>query len=69
MSKGTLLTNNWLLGAVAVAILIGIALISSLQGHMAIELAGLEVSVAPHEDGGLRLALMRTGDGSGLLPL
>ncbi|MEZ5947624.1 MAG: hypothetical protein R3C13_04150 [Hyphomonas sp.] len=68
MSKGTLLTNNWLLGAVAVAILIGIALVASLQGHMAVELAGLELSVAPHEDGGLRVALARAG-GSGLLPL
>ena len=65
MSKGTLLTNNWLILGVTLAIVAAIIAVSILQGHMAFELAGLELSFTPHEDGGLRLAVVRTADALG----
>ena len=69
MSKGTFLTNNWLIFAitlVAVAAMVGFSLI---QGHMAFQMAGLELSFTPHEDGGLRLAVIRTADALGAAAL
>jgi hypothetical protein len=39
MSKGTLLYNNWLLGGVAVMIVLAIVAIASLQGGMAPKMA------------------------------
>ncbi|MBU1286822.1 MAG: hypothetical protein KJ871_03760 [Alphaproteobacteria bacterium] len=53
MSKGTLLYNNWLLGGVAVLIVLAIAATASLHGGMAVEMGGLQMTLAPHEDGGL----------------
>lgn len=69
MSKGTLLTNNWLILGITLAILVAIVAVSVLQGHMAVELGGLELSFTPHEEGGLRLAVVRADHLSGLLPL
>ena len=69
MSKGTLLTNNWLMPGIMLLVFATILTVYSLQGHMAIELGGLELSVAPHEDGGVRLAVVRADHVSGLLPL
>ena len=69
MSKGTLLTNNWLMLGIVLLVFATILTVSILQGHMAIELGGLELSVAPHEDGGVRLAVVRADHVSGLLPL
>ena len=59
MRKGTLLTNNWLLGAVSLAILLAVLLVSTLQGSMALEFGGLQMTFAPHEDGGVRLSIAR----------
>ncbi|MCA8899351.1 MAG: hypothetical protein H6847_03525 [Hyphomonas sp.] len=69
MSKGTLLTNNWLMPGIMLLVFATILTVYILQGHMAIELGGLELSVAPHEDGGVRLAVVRADHVSGLLPL
>lgn len=69
MSKGTLLTNNWLILAITLAILTAILAVSVLQGHMAVELGGLELSFTPHEEGGVRLAVVRADHLSNLLPL
>ena len=69
MSKGTFLTNNWLILGITLAILVAIVAVSVLQGHMAVELAGLELSFTPHEEGGVRLAVIRADHFSGLLPL
>ena len=59
MSKGTLLYNNWLLGGVAVLIVLAIVAIASLQGGMALEMGGLEMTLAPQENGGLQLSFVR----------
>ena len=59
MSKGTLLYNNWLLGGVAVMIVLAIVVIASLQGGMALEMGGLEMTLAPQENGGLQLSFVR----------
>ena len=69
MSKGTFLTNNWLILAITLATLVMIIAVSVLQGHMAIELGGLELSMTPHEEGGVRLAVIRADHLSGLLAL
>lgn len=69
MSKGTSLTNNWLILGITLATLVAIVAVSVLQGHMAVELGGLELSFSPHEDGGVRLAVVRADHLSGLLPL
>ena len=69
MSKGTLLTNNWLILAITLAVLVAIVAASVLQGHMAVELGGLELSFTPHEDGGVRLAVIRADHMSGVLAL
>ena len=66
MSKGTFLTNNWLIFGVTLAILVAMVAFAVMQGHMAFELAGLELSFTPHEDGGLRLAVARTGGLEGI---
>jgi hypothetical protein len=59
MSKGTLLYNNWLLGGVATLILLAIVAIASLHGGMALEMGGLDMTLAPHENGGLQLSFVR----------
>ena len=69
MSKGTLLTNNWLIFGIVLVVVAAIVAMSILQGHLAVELAGLELSFTPHEDGGLRLAVMRTADTLGAISL
>lgn len=69
MSKGTFLTNNWLIFGILLGILAAIAAVSVMQGHIAIELGGLELSCTPHEEGGLRLAVVRADHLSGFLPL
>ena len=62
MSKGTFLTNNWLIFAITLIVVAAMVGISLMQGHMAFQMAGLELSFTPHEDGGLRLAVIRTAD-------
>ncbi|MBD3769226.1 MAG: hypothetical protein IE925_03700 [Rhodobacterales bacterium] len=69
MSKGTFLTNNWLIFAITLVIVAAMVVISVVQGHMAFEMAGLELSFTPHEDGGLRLAVIRTADALGATTL
>lgn len=59
MSKGNLLYNNWLLGGVATLILLAIVAIASLHGGMAVKLGGLEMILAPQENGGLQLSFAR----------
>jgi len=59
MSKGNLLYNNWLLGGVATLILLAIVAMASLHGGMAVEMGGLEMTLAPHENGGLQLSFVR----------
>jgi hypothetical protein len=65
MSKGINLTSNWLIFGITLVIVAAMVGISILQGHMAFELAGLELSFTPHEEGGLRLAVIRTADALG----
>ncbi|MDX1291713.1 MAG: hypothetical protein R3265_02785 [Hyphomonas sp.] len=60
MRKGTLLTNNWLLGGVSVLILVTIIFVSSLQGQAALEFGGLQMTFAPHEEGGVRISIARS---------
>lgn len=60
MRKGTLLTNNWLLGGVSVLILVTIIIVSSLQGQAALEFGGLQMTFAPHEEGGVRISIARS---------
>ncbi len=62
MSKGTFLTNNWLIFAITLVLVAAMVGISLMQGHIAFHMAGLELSFTPHEDGGLRLAVIRTAD-------
>lgn len=62
MSKGTFLTNNWLIFAVTLIVVVAMVGFSLMQGHVAFQMAGLELSFTPHEDGGLRLAVIRTAD-------
>ncbi|MEZ6000201.1 hypothetical protein [Hyphomonas sp.] len=62
MSKGTFLTNNWLIFAITLIVVTAMVGFSLIQGHMAFQMAGLELSFTPHEDGGLRLAVIRTAD-------
>ena len=69
MSKGTFLTNNWLIFAVTLIVVVAMVGFSLMQGHMAFQMAGLELSFTPHEDGGLRLAVIRTADALGATSL
>lgn len=69
MRKGTLLTNNWLLGAVSLLLLLIIVAAASLQGSMALEFGGLQMTFSPHEDGGVRLSIARSLDASGFVAL
>jgi hypothetical protein len=69
MSKGTYLTSNWLIFAITLVIVAAMVGFSMMQGHMAFEMAGLELSFTPHEDGGLRLAVIRTADALGATSL
>ena len=57
MRKGTLLTNNWLLGGISILILMMVLFLSSLQGQTALEFGGLQMTFAPHEEGGVRLSI------------
>ncbi|MCA8890551.1 MAG: hypothetical protein KDA56_01715 [Hyphomonas sp.] len=69
MSKGTYLTSNWLILAITLVTVAAMVGFSMMQGHMAFEMAGLELSFTPHEDGGLRLAVIRTADALGATAL
>ncbi|MAU68237.1 hypothetical protein [Hyphomonas sp.] len=69
MSKGTYLTSNWLIFAITLVIVAAMVGFSMMQGHLAFEMAGLELSFTPHEDGGLRLAVIRTADALGATSL
>ena len=46
MSKGTFLTNNWLIFAVTLIVVVAMVGFSLMQGHMAFQMAGLELSFA-----------------------
>ncbi|MAB10149.1 MAG: hypothetical protein CME96_04690 [Hyphomonas sp.] len=69
MSKGTYLTSNWLIFAITLVIVAAMVGFSMMQGHQAFEMAGLELSFTPHEDGRLRLAVIRTADALGATSL
>ena len=69
MSKGTYLTSNWLIFAITLVIVAAMVGFSMMQGHLAFEMAGLELSFTPHEDGGLCLAVIRTADALGATSL
>ncbi len=69
MSKGTFLTNNWLIFAITLIVVTAMVGFSLMQGQMAFQMAGLELSFPPHEDGGLRLAVIRTADALGATSL
>ena len=60
MRKGTLLTNNWLLGGISFLILMMTLFVSSLHGDTALEFGGLQMTFAPHEEGGVRLSIARS---------
>ncbi|KCZ92375.1 hypothetical protein [Hyphomonas johnsonii] len=59
MSKGSLIYNNWLLGGIAALLLIAAAIVATYQGGMAVEMGGLQMTLAPHENGGIQLSMMR----------
>ena len=69
MRKGTLLTNNWLLGGLSILILMMVLFLSSLQGQTALEFGGLQMTFAPHEEGGVRLSIARSLGQSGIAAL
>lgn len=55
MKQGHIVHNNWILGGLAVLILAATALLSSLSGNISVELAGVEMSLERHENGGVRV--------------
>jgi|Cruoilmetagenom7_1024161.scaffolds.fasta_scaffold490382_1 hypothetical protein len=57
MTKGTFFRSNWFAGGITVTILLIVALLSSLQGGLAIEFGGLEMTLAAM-DGALNLSLV-----------
>ncbi len=59
MRKGTLLTNTWLIGGISLLLLATAAFVSIQQGQTALAFGGLEMTFAPHEDGGVRLSVGR----------
>jgi hypothetical protein len=61
MTKGTLFQSQWILGGIAILLIAAIALIASLNGGLAIEFAGLEMTFAQAADGTLKLSLIQAG--------
>jgi hypothetical protein len=59
MTKGTLLRNNRLLGALALLALAGIAFAAHTHGGVSMELGELLLSVQPHTEGGLVVSFVR----------
>ena len=55
MKQGYIVHNNWLLGGLAVAILAAIVILTTVAGSASFELAGVSMSLEPHENGGLRV--------------
>jgi hypothetical protein len=59
MTKGTLLRNNRILGALALTVLIAAIGLAQLQGGLSMELGDLLLSVRPHQEGGLLVSFVR----------
>ncbi|PKP80245.1 MAG: hypothetical protein CVT79_15400 [Alphaproteobacteria bacterium HGW-Alphaproteobacteria-18] len=55
MKQGHIVHNNWLLGGLAVAILAATVILSTLAGDVSLEVAGVSMSLQPHENGGVRV--------------
>lgn len=59
MTKGTLLRNNRVLGALALTVLLAAIALSQIQGGLSLELGDLLLSVQPHQEGGLLVSFVR----------
>lgn len=57
MTKGSIFRNSWFIGGLAVTILLIIAFVASLQGGLAVEFGGLEMTLATI-DGAFSLSLV-----------
>lgn len=60
MQQGTFFTNTWLIGAFALLTISAVFMIACLNGGMSIEFGDLQMCFMPHEEGGLRLSLIRS---------
>lgn len=59
MTKGTLLHNNRLLGALALAVFAAALAVSQMQGGVSMELGELMLRVQPHQEGGLLVSFIK----------
>ncbi len=59
MTKGTLLRNNTLLGAMALTVLFAVAVFAHLQGGLWMNLGEMQLSVQSHTEGGLIVQFVR----------
>lgn len=59
MTKGTLLNNIWIVGALSLLALFALIAVASMQGGgLAVEFAGLQLTLAQHENGGVMLSFL-----------
>lgn len=58
MTKGTFLNNIWIVGALCLLTILAIAAFATLQGGIALEFAGLQLTLAQHESGGVMLSFL-----------
>lgn len=59
MIKGTLLRNNSLLGALALAMLAATAIFAHTHGGVSMELGEVVLNVKPHQEGGLMVSFVK----------
>ena len=60
MRKGTFFTSNWIIAGTTALLISAMTVCASQQGCMALEFGGLQMTFAPHEDGGIRLSLLKS---------
>ena len=59
MQQGTFFTNTWLIGICVLLVIATIFVIAGMNGGLSIQFADLQMCFMPHEEGGLRLSLIR----------
>ncbi|MBK8197579.1 MAG: hypothetical protein IPK75_04350 [Acidobacteria bacterium] len=58
MTKGTLLRNNRLLGALALTVLVATLYFAQTHGGISLEVGEMALSVQPHQEGGLLVSFV-----------
>ena len=58
MRKGTFFTSHWIIAGMTALLIAATATCASHQG--CIEFGGLQMTFTPHEDGGIKLNLVRS---------